>query len=93
MAAGAPTRIDLKRTPTIGTPLKDQFHDTVLNTADGWVDDARLVLLNALDARERGATVLTRCPCTHVQRSAQRLAPPHCTRAQAHTSPYKHAHW
>ena len=24
--------------------------------SDGWVDDARLVVLNALDARERGAT-------------------------------------
>jgi len=28
--------------------------------SDAWVDDARLVVLNALDAAERGATVLTR---------------------------------
>ena len=28
--------------------------------SDGWVDDARLVVLNALDAAERGAKVLTR---------------------------------
>jgi glycerol-3-phosphate dehydrogenase len=28
--------------------------------SDGWVDDARLVVLNALDAKERGATILTR---------------------------------
>jgi glycerol-3-phosphate dehydrogenase len=27
---------------------------------DGWVDDARLVVLNALDARERGAIIRTR---------------------------------
>jgi len=27
---------------------------------DGWVDDARLVILNALDARERGAHIRTR---------------------------------
>jgi glycerol-3-phosphate dehydrogenase len=35
---------------------------------DGWVDDARLVVLNALDARERGATILTRALCSAVQR-------------------------
>lgn len=28
--------------------------------ADGWVDDARLVILNAMDARERGADIRTR---------------------------------
>jgi len=28
--------------------------------SDGWVDDARLVVLNALDAQLRGATILTR---------------------------------
>jgi glycerol-3-phosphate dehydrogenase len=32
------------------------------------VDDARLVLLNAVDARERGATVLTRTRCESVRR-------------------------
>ena len=31
--------------------------------SDGWVDDARLVVLNALDAQARGATVLTRVRC------------------------------
>jgi glycerol-3-phosphate dehydrogenase len=31
--------------------------------SDGWVDDARLVVLNALDARARGATILTRVRC------------------------------
>lgn len=31
--------------------------------SDGWVDDARLVVLNALDAAQRGATVLTRTRC------------------------------
>ena len=28
--------------------------------SDCWVDDARLVILNALDAAERGATIRTR---------------------------------
>lgn len=32
--------------------------------SDGWVDDARLVALCALDAAERGAQVLTRTRCT-----------------------------
>jgi glycerol-3-phosphate dehydrogenase len=35
---------------------------------DAWVDDARLVVLAALDAKERGATVLTRTRCTGVRR-------------------------
>jgi glycerol-3-phosphate dehydrogenase len=36
--------------------------------SDGWVDDARLVVLNALDARDRGACVLTRTRCEQVAR-------------------------
>jgi glycerol-3-phosphate dehydrogenase len=36
--------------------------------SDGWVDDARLVVLAALDARERGAQVLTRTRCESAQR-------------------------
>lgn len=28
---------------------------------DGWIDDARLVILNARDAAARGATIITRC--------------------------------
>ena len=35
--------------------------------SDGWVDDARLVALCAVDARERGATVLTRCACVQAR--------------------------
>ncbi len=36
--------------------------------SDGWVDDARLVVLNALDAAERGAQILTRTPATAIRR-------------------------
>jgi D-erythritol 1-phosphate dehydrogenase len=36
--------------------------------SDCWVDDARLVVLNALDAAEKGATVLTRTACTSARR-------------------------
>ncbi len=36
--------------------------------SDGWVDDARLVVLNALDAAERGADIRTYTPVTRAQR-------------------------
>ena len=36
--------------------------------SDAWVDDARLVVLNALDAAERGAQILTRTEVTSLQR-------------------------
>jgi len=36
--------------------------------SDCWVDDARLVVLNALDASDRGADVLTRTKCTGARR-------------------------
>lgn len=35
--------------------------------SDGWTDDARLVVLNAVDARERGATILTRTRCEKLE--------------------------
>ncbi len=38
--------------------------------SDGWVDDARLVVLNALDAAERGARVLTRTRVGALRREA-----------------------
>lgn len=36
--------------------------------SDGWVDDARLVVLNARDAADRGATILTRTPMLSARR-------------------------
>jgi glycerol-3-phosphate dehydrogenase len=54
-----PTRtLDLRRDPE-GRPLQEQYRKA-FEYSDCWVDDARLVVLNALDARERGATILTR---------------------------------
>ncbi len=35
--------------------------------SDAWVDDARLVVLNALDAAERGAKIWTRTSCEHLE--------------------------
>ncbi len=58
--------IDLKRHPA-GLPLKPWF-GTGFEYSDGWVDDARLVLLNAKDAAERGAEVRTRTKVTGAKR-------------------------
>ena len=50
--------IDMRRHPA-GAPLIDSIRRGFVYS-DGWVDDARLVVLNALDARERGARIHTR---------------------------------
>ncbi|MEO5706749.1 MAG: glycerol-3-phosphate dehydrogenase [Alteraurantiacibacter sp.] len=39
--------------------------------SDAWVDDARLVVLNAVDAARHGAVVRTRCPVTAIAREAE----------------------
>ena len=62
--------IDLRRHPA-GEPLKPAFKRGFVYS-DGWVDDARLVVLNAVDAHERGARILTRTACTNVRRTADR---------------------
>lgn len=58
--------LDLRRDPE-GAPIKDQYTKG-FEYSDCWVDDARLVVLNAVDAAERGAMVLTRAPCTSARR-------------------------
>jgi len=60
--------INLKR-HAAGKPLKPEFTRGFIYS-DGWVDDARLVVLNAMDAREKGATVFTRTACAGVERLA-----------------------
>lgn len=60
--------VDLRRHPA-GAPLKAGFVRG-FEYSDGWVDDARLVVLNAMDAAEKGATVLTRCRCESAERQA-----------------------
>ncbi len=62
------TSVDLQAHPA-GAPLKPQFRRGFVYS-DGWVDDARLVVLNAVDARSRGAEVLTRTRCTGARRDA-----------------------
>lgn len=59
-------RVDLQR-DFADNPLKDTF--TVgFCYADCWVDDARLVVLNAVDAASLGAVVRTRTACTGLAR-------------------------
>lgn len=60
--------IDLRRHPA-GAALQPHLQRGFVYS-DGWADDARLVLLCALDAHERGATVLTRTACTRAVRDA-----------------------
>jgi len=52
-----------------GGPLRREFTKGFVYS-DGWVDDARLVTLCAVDAAERGATVLTRTRCVDAARGA-----------------------
>jgi glycerol-3-phosphate dehydrogenase len=61
------TTIDL-RSGAIGAPLKPKYSKGFVYS-DGWVDDARLVVLNAVDAVAHGAQVLTRWRCVDAQRS------------------------
>ena len=58
--------IDLRRDP-VGLPLSDAYV-RAFSYADCWVEDSRLVVLNALDARERGAEILTRTRCSSARR-------------------------
>ncbi|WP_330983848.1 MULTISPECIES: glycerol-3-phosphate dehydrogenase [Enterobacterales] len=53
--------LDLHRDPE-GAPILNSYQKG-FEYSDCWVDDARLVTLNALDAAERGATILTRTRC------------------------------
>ncbi len=46
-----------------GAALKKSFRHGFVYS-DAWVDDARLVVLNALDAHERGARIFTHTACT-----------------------------
>jgi glycerol-3-phosphate dehydrogenase len=61
--------IKLRRDP-VGKVLKPSLTKG-FSYADCWVDDARLVVLNAIDARERGARILTRTRCVSARREGQ----------------------
>lgn len=81
--------VDL-RTHALGRPLRPEFTRGFIYS-DGWVDDSRLVVLNALDARERGARLYTHTRCVNAQRGKDgwmvtlqgRDAPPQTITARA----------
>jgi glycerol-3-phosphate dehydrogenase len=52
---------------TVGQPLKRSFR-FAFEYSDCWVDDSRLVVLNALDAAERGADIRTRTKLVRAER-------------------------
>ena len=54
----------------VGDPLKRRFR-TGFEYSDCWVDDARLVVFNALDAHERGAVIRTRTRVTRAERGEE----------------------
>ena len=58
--------LDLHRDPE-GAPILDQYSKG-FEYSDCWVDDARLVVLNALDASAKGARILTRTACVSARR-------------------------
>ncbi len=54
-----PTKVlDMRRDPA-GKPLKSLF-SKAFEYSDGWVDDARMVVLNARDAADKGALIMPR---------------------------------
>jgi len=61
--------VDLTTSP-LGAPLKKKFR-RAFEYSDCWVQDARLVVLNARDAEARGATVLTRTKVTEAVREGE----------------------
>ncbi|HTW27845.1 MAG TPA: glycerol-3-phosphate dehydrogenase [Acetobacteraceae bacterium] len=62
----ATRRLDLRRDPE-GAAIKPDYR-TAFEYSDCWVEDARLVVLNALDAAQRGAEVLVRTEVASARR-------------------------
>lgn len=61
------TAVQLAKHPA-GQPLHSRFQKGFIYS-DGWVQDARLVVLNAMDAARRGAEILTRTRCVSASRA------------------------
>ncbi|MGR3484285.1 MAG: glycerol-3-phosphate dehydrogenase [Paracoccaceae bacterium] len=61
--------VDLRTAPE-GAPLDDRF-ETAFEYSDCWIEDSRLVVLNARDAANRGARIMTRTKVARVDRHAE----------------------
>ncbi len=66
------TRVLDIATDVVGKPLQPGLFRTGFEYSDCWVDDARLVVLNARDAADRGADIRTRCEVTSARRDGDR---------------------
>ncbi|AUQ57761.1 aerobic glycerol-3-phosphate dehydrogenase GlpD [Phaeobacter inhibens] len=62
------SKLDLSSDPA-GRPLDPKFK-TAFEYSDCWIEDARLVVLNARDAESRGAEIMTRTKVTGATRNA-----------------------
>ena len=62
--------VNLRRHPA-GAPLAARYTKGFVYS-DAWVDDARLVVITAMDARAHGARILTRTRCTRLERDGNR---------------------
>ncbi len=58
--------LDMRRDPA-GKPLKPLF-TKAFEYSDGWVDDARMVVLNARDAADKGADIMSRAKVVSIRR-------------------------
>jgi glycerol-3-phosphate dehydrogenase len=63
-----PTRTLRLKSDPAGAMLKPEF-TKAFEYSDCWVEDSRLVVLNARDAADRGATIATRTACVSAERS------------------------
>jgi glycerol-3-phosphate dehydrogenase len=61
--------LDMRNDPA-GKPLKPLF-SKAFEYSDGWVNDARLVVLNARDAADRGADIRTRTKVVSTRREGE----------------------
>jgi glycerol-3-phosphate dehydrogenase len=65
-----PTRaLELRRAPE-GAPIRPEFRKA-FEYSDCWVDDARLVVLNVLDLKQRGGAVRLRTTLTSARRAGE----------------------
>jgi len=62
-----PTEVIDLRTDSAGIPLKPDYSQA-FEYSDCWVNDARLVVLNARDAADRGARIMTRTKVVSAKR-------------------------
>ena len=65
-----PTRSVRLRSDPVGGPLKPSF-SRGFEYSDCWVEDSRLVVLNARDAAARGARIATRTRCLSAERAGE----------------------